>query len=35
MERSDFIAIGEEWFAREHLEDIMTDWLMLLTYPDR
>jgi AcrR family transcriptional regulator len=35
IERSDFIAIGEEWFAREHLEAIMTDWLMLLTHPDR
>jgi len=31
MERSDFIAIGEEWFAREHLEEIMADWLMQLT----
>lgn len=30
MERSDFIAIGEEWFSREHLEQIMTDWLMRL-----
>jgi AcrR family transcriptional regulator len=34
MERSDFIALGEEWFAREHLENIMTDWLMRLTFPD-
>lgn len=31
IERSDFIAIGEEWFAREHLEQIMTDWLIQLT----
>lgn len=30
MERSDFIAIGEEWISREHLEQIMTDWLMRL-----
>lgn len=31
MERSDFIAVGEEWFARDHLEQIMTDWLIALT----
>lgn len=31
MERSDFIAIGEEWFAARHLEQIMTDWLMSFT----
>ena len=31
IERSDFIALGEEWFAREHLESIMTDWLVAMT----
>jgi AcrR family transcriptional regulator len=31
IERSDFIALGEEWFARKHLESIMTDWLLAMT----
>lgn len=31
MERSDFIAIGEEWFAARHLESIMADWLVAMT----